>query len=112
MLRVEVFEGHMLITADHPICDFCSSPDIVVAYFVSRFVLPQWQWGSADDTFAACETCMKLIETGQRSALEKRSLDTLIARHGRILPDELTRRFIHELHVEIWKRFGTRSQLD
>lgn len=86
-------------------CDFCSSKEVVVAYLIADFVLARWHWAS-EGAFAACKTCMKLIETGQQVALERRAFDTMIALHGRILPDELMQAYIHELHVEFWKRLG------
>lgn len=92
----------------NPVCDFCSSPEIVVAYMVENFNLPQYGWGS-DGPFAACSVCMKLIETGQSELLEQRSVTTFIQQYGRLIPAELMQPFVHDLHVEFWKRLKSKT---
>lgn len=98
----------VLVTAGkEPVCDFCGSLYIVIGYLIKDFTLPQYQWGSVGG-FAACADCMKLVETGQRAALEKRAHDSFIEAYGRSIPSELIQIFIHDLHTEFWNQIERR----
>jgi hypothetical protein len=65
------------------ICDFCSDPDVAwrypaksfIAYAVGDIV------GQSVGDWAACDTCHRLIETGDCNGLLERTLRTLFTRN-------------------------------
>lgn len=91
-----------------PVCDFCSSEGIVVAYLVEDFVLAEYGWGSKG-AFAACGMCRDLVEGGRVQDLEDRAFWTFKVVHAPFeLPDEIIREFMRRLHREFWVRLRDR----
>lgn len=86
-----------------PKCDFCSRTDIVIAYLVDDFEIPELGWGSKG-AFAACSICKELIEAGLVDTLRERSVQTFKDEYGGIVPEVFMRRFINRLHSEFWIR--------
>lgn len=86
-----------------PICDFCASEEVVVAYPIEDFIIPEFCWDSKG-AFAACRVCMGLIESGQALTLEKRAFETFFQNREGLLSKEICFMFIRRLHGEFWKR--------
>jgi len=65
-----------------PVCDFCSSPEVVWRYPAHNFiayVIGDIAGQSVGD-WAACPICHGLIESGRHAELTERSLTTLLGR--------------------------------
>lgn len=102
---------NIVIVALNPVCDFCAGTDIVVAYLIEDFSLPEFHWGSKG-AFAACHGCRNLIETGKVRELEERALLSMrMELHELGVPVELMRAFIRRMHSQFWLRLrgGTRQ---
>lgn len=86
------------------ICDFCSSPEVVLAYpcrnFSSEIHVPNAPGWSSDGWWAACANCAKLIEAGDRDGLARRAADTAPKPPGMDL--KILIRLIRELHDNFW----------
>lgn len=89
------------------ICDFCSSPEVVVGYNIPDFELPEFGFGSKGG-FAACAVCRDLIEDNQREKLMKRSVDTFASKYP-MFSRMYMYQFINVLHREFWKRLTRRE---
>lgn len=95
---------HILLVALSPVCDFCSSEDVAVAYLIEDFSLPEFHWGSKG-SFAACTVCRDLIEGSKVIQLEERAyMSFRIATATLGIPEELMRGFIRRVHREFWLR--------
>lgn len=94
----------LLLVALNPVCDFCSEPEVVVAYLIEDFSLAEYHWGSIG-AFAACSGCRNLIEEGKVRELENRAVMAFrIANAALGMPEFILRRFIQRLHAEFWLR--------
>lgn len=97
-------DADIIVVSLSPVCDFCSSRGIVVAYLIEDFVLPQYQWGSSG-AFAACGICRDLVEGGRVRELEERAVRTFSKLSGMEgFPEQVTRTFVRDLHTEFWLR--------
>jgi hypothetical protein len=95
------------LLANKPICDFCSSKDVVKSYACEPFraldIPGALIIDSADNAWAACAVCSNLIDTNQWDALTERSIETAQ------LPDmpeyerELTVQFVRNMHQQFRK---------
>jgi hypothetical protein len=69
------------------ICDFCSSPNVVYRYpcYDDSVIVESNGFalgiGSLGD-WVSCEHCADIIDTGNRSMLVDRSVDSFIVEHG------------------------------
>lgn len=100
--------GTSVPPSDAPKCDFCSTLYPSWVHPSADFLLPPEQgtglpaWGSADQAWAACETCHEIIEREDREGLANRSL--------RMVPGGVPRQArramlgqIKKMHAGFWK---------
>lgn len=105
-------------TPEEPVCDFCSSPDVVWRYpakndEVSAVVVTEdglMALGSLGD-WAVCAVCAALIEDGNRLGLLARTLGTIPDLDGMRMPPEVVRQVTKRIHDGFWaKRCGERRK--
>jgi|SRR5262245_4481970 len=111
-------------TATSPICDFCSSREVVWRYPCESFGITaifmrtdgqtmEFPWASAGD-WAACDTCALLIEQEKWQSLAERSFNTSTAlkqmQNALLVKGEVVKAIL-KLHAQFRKRKGERVML-
>jgi hypothetical protein len=91
--------------SDYPKCDFCSAAYPAWVHPSADFVVGNW--GSADNAWAACETCHELIVAEDKTGLANRALRTVPGGVPRDIRRHVLKK-INEMHAGFWaNRFGT-----
>jgi hypothetical protein len=86
---------------DDPRCDFCSDPRIFARYPAKDFAVKHVSGPNVASRgdWAACKRCTELIEAAKWDELLERSIATFRVKYGGMIPPDILRRFITDLHL-------------